>query len=156
MEVSFLLKTEQGGIRRENVPANTLLPMYSEIQSECERGSGFKSGQEGSAISTTSCIRARFCSTEMFSASSKFMRWASVPAEQPWDTGSEWSRFPGLEQSTQQPDHNEASPGSQTRLEMHKEGGNNTHNCGEDSRQTNKTSGVRKTWGLLVMILERK
>ena len=154
MEVSFLLKTEQGGIQRENVPANTLLPMYSEIQSECERGSGFKSGQEGSAISTTLCIRARFCGTQMFSASSKFTRRASVPAEQPWDTRSEWSRFPGAEHAA--PDHSDASPGSQTRLEVHKEGGNNTHNCGEDSRQTNKTSGVRKTWGLLAMILERK
>jgi len=42
------------------------------------------------------------------------------------------------------------------RLEMHKRGGNNTHDCWEDSRQRNKTTGVRKTRGLLVMILERK
>ena len=39
---------------------------------------------------------------------------------------------------------------------MHKRGGNNTYNCWEDSRQRNKTTRVRKTWGLLVMILERK
>lgn len=36
MKVSFLLKTEQGGTQRENVPANRLLSVYSEIQSECE------------------------------------------------------------------------------------------------------------------------
>ena len=77
-------------------------------------------------------------------------------AEQLWDTGSEWSPSPGLEHSTLQPRHSEASPRAQRRLEMHKRGGNNTYNCWEDSRQRNKTTRVRKTWGLLVMIMERK
>jgi len=109
-----------------------------------------------SAVSTTLCIRARLCGTQVFSASSKCMRRASIPAEQLWHTGLEWSTSPRLEQSTPQPRHSEASPGAQMRLEMHKRGGNNTHDCWEDSRQRNKTTGVRKTRGLLVMILERK